>query len=397
MKRPLVPILLALLLLGIVVARYARRQRVSAPSQEVSILDFYQAVGIDQEQFARFLDQSSNRGSYPVLIRLRNDQGDCLVDDRVVVRWKDGEYRLLIGKSGVLRFSLGPENLAGLSLVVPRGFERVEQSTIPLGPQYRAEEEVDASGWIGEVVYDGEILNNLVQQLHRIRSSGDVVGYERWREQLRRTRPATAIALPAPVPLSPGLSPAEIYDRYRRSVVVIGQLYRDGTVTHAGGVVLTATGVIATAYHVLDKSSEIVSRGVRLSDGSVHPIVEVLVADQSEDLALLRIAADGLDFCPLSPGDVTGTPVTIISHPSGRFFTLSHGHISRYAAVILYGRSTIKMSVTAEFADGSSGSPVFNPQGAVAGLVSSTEPAGNQMVFRSVVPAQTIRRTLGGE
>ncbi len=391
MKRPLVPILLALLMLGIVVARYARRQLAPALSPEISILDFYQAVGIDQEQFARFLDQSSNRGSYPVLIRLRNDHGDCLVDDRVVVRWKDGEYRLLIGKSGVLRFSLGSENLPGLSLVVPRGYERVEQSTIPLGPHYRAEEDVDATDWIGEVVYDGEILNNLVQ------SSGDVVSYERWREQLRRTRPARAIELPEPVPFSQGLSPAEIYDRHRRSVVVIGQLYRDGTVTHAGGVVLTATGVIATAYHVLDKSSEIVSRGVRLSDGSVHPIVEVLVADQSEDIALLRIAADGLDFCPLSPGDVTGTPVTIISHPSGRFFTLSHGHISRYAAVVLYGRSTIKMSVTAEFADGSSGAPVFNPQGAVAGLVSSTEPAGNQMVFRSVVPAQTIRRMLGRE
>jgi phosphohistidine phosphatase SixA len=312
-------------------------------------------------------------------------------------------------------------------------------------------------GTVADVIYDGEILNNLVQQLHRIRASGKVVDYEQWQQQLRRKQPARRIVLPdlapktgqapgirdpepvpfseakpepktgqapgihdpapktgqapgirdlepvpfsdlEPVPFSErGLSPAEIYDRCRRSVVVIGQLYRDGTVTHAGGVVLTATGVIATAYHVLDKSSEIVSRGVRLPDGSVHPIVEILAADQCDDVALLQIAAEGLDFSPLSSGDVPGTPVTIISHPSGRFFTLSHGHIGRYAAVVMYGRSTIKMSVTAEFADGSSGSPVFNPQGEVAGLVSSTEPARDQMVFRTVVPAQTIRRMLGGE
>jgi hypothetical protein len=200
MKRPLVPILLALLLLGIVIARTWRRPTVHAPSHEVSILDFYQAVGIDQDQFARFLDQSGDRAAYPVLIRLRNEQGDCLVDNRVIVRWKDGEYRLLIGKSGVLRFSLSPENLPELCLIVPRGYERIEQSTIPLGPRYRNEEDPDTTGWVGDVIYDGEILNNLVQQLHRIRSAGQVVDYEQWQQQLRRKQPARKIVLPDPAP-----------------------------------------------------------------------------------------------------------------------------------------------------------------------------------------------------
>jgi len=395
MKRSLVLLLLTLLLLGIILARQFGRKPSAPPSRETTVLNFYRAIGIEQAQFARFLEssrQENGDASFPVLIVLKNAQGDCLVDDRVIVRWTGGEYRLLIGKSGVLRFMIDPEKLDGLSLLVPKGYEDLEQRSIPLGPRYRAEEDFDATGWIGDVIYDGEITHNMVQQLQRIRAAGDVIQYEEWSEQLRRRRPRRPLSLPEPPSPAGELTTAEIYAQARESVVVIGQLSRDGTLTHAGGVILDPSGVIATAYHVLDKGAEIVSRGVRLADGSVHPIVEILTADQADDVALLRIDAQDLAAAPLSPGDVAGTPVTILSHPAGRFFTLTHGHISRYSAVILYARPTVKMTVTAEFADGSSGAPIFNPQGAVAGLVSSTEAVPDQMVFRSAVPAQLIAR-----
>jgi hypothetical protein len=50
------------------------------------------------------------------------------------------------------------------------------------------------------------------------------------------------------------------------------------------------------------------------------------------------------------------------------------------------------MSVTADFADGSSGGPIFNSRGAVTGLVSATDAFGDQMVRRSGAPADAIRR-----
>jgi hypothetical protein len=50
------------------------------------------------------------------------------------------------------------------------------------------------------------------------------------------------------------------------------------------------------------------------------------------------------------------------------------------------------MSITADFADGSSGGPIFNSRGAITGLVSATDAFGDQMVRRSAAPADAIRR-----
>jgi S1-C subfamily serine protease len=84
--------------------------------------------------------------------------------------------------------------------------------------------------------------------------------------------------------------------------------------------------------------------------------------------------------------------VTVISHPSSNFFSLTQGCISRYWAATSYGELTVRMSVTADFADGSSGGPMFNSRGAVTGLVSGTDAFGDQMVRRSAAPADAIRR-----
>ncbi len=124
---------------------------------------------------------------------------------------------------------------------------------------------------------------------------------------------------------------------------------------------------------------------------------EILAADKPGDVALLKIDASGLTAAPLSHGDPEGSPVTVISHPSSNFFSLTQGWISRYWAVTSFGVVSSRMSITADFADGASGGPIFNSCGAVTGLVSATDAFGQQMVRRSGPPADVIRRLVRTE
>jgi S1-C subfamily serine protease len=301
---------------------------------------------------------------------------------------------LLVGKSGILRFAIDSSRLAGLRLIVPEGYESIRQQTIPLGTAFTPEEPLDVSEWNLPIVYDGEISRNLAGSLQRIRMNGRVTSYQELHTQLRRRD------LPSPLQLSEidsspsELTPADIYRLRKDAVVVIGQLGDDGKLHTAGGVVISRTGAIATAYHVLNKGPSIVARGVRTADGAVHPIEEVLVADRAADVAIVRIGAEDLEPAPISGGDPVGAPVTMISHPAGQFFTLTQGCISRYSATILFGRPTVTMAVTVEFADGASGGPIFNRRGEVCGLVSSTNAQSDQMVMRNAVPSMAILRLL---
>ncbi|MFP6751862.1 MAG: serine protease, partial [Pirellulaceae bacterium] len=86
--------------------------------------------------------------------------------------------------------------------------------------------------------------------------------------------------------------------------------------------------------------------------------------------------------------------------PAGRFYTLTKGIVSRNAVTYANNVSRKRLYITAEFAKGSSGSPIFNSRGEVVGIVASTqsiyytqsaeEQKNLQMVFRNCVPASAV-------
>jgi S1-C subfamily serine protease len=158
---------------------------------------------------------------------------------------------------------------------------------------------------------------------------------------------------------------------------------------HAAGVIVDPTGVIATAYHVVDKP-DAVARCVMTADGRYYPIEAILAANRPGDAALIRIAADGLSSAPLSTGDVEGSALTIVSHPAGEFYSVTAGHLRRFQAAVVLGREVVQMAITADFADGASGGPVFNDRGEVAGIVSFRRPAGSNQTAHIVVPAKAL-------
>lgn len=361
------------------------------PAEETEEIDFFQASGITQAQLEGFLDGlaiSGNLHDIPLNITLQNEQDDYLADSRVIIRWDGGEQRSLVGKSSVIQFLLDKQKVPGLRLIVPRGYTRLKQKTIPLGTAYAPEGTLDMTGLDYEVHWDGRINSELNRGLQRMKALGECLDDRQVRQQLRRrSYPVTL-----PEPSTDELTPAEIYQRRRDAVVIIGTLFGDGNYTVASGVIVAPDGIVATAYHVLDKPPPVQARGVMLHSGQVYAVREILAADKPGDVALLRIDAGNLPAAPVSRGDPQGAPVTVISHPSSSFFSVTQGIVSRYSAVTSYGGLSVRMSVTADFADGSSGGPIFNSRGAVAGLVSAADAVGDQMVRRTAAPASLLRR-----
>jgi serine protease Do len=205
------------------------------------------------------------------------------------------------------------------------------------------------------------------------------------------------------------LTAAQIAQRYRKGVLVVSGLYKCKRCPkwHSGaasGFMLTDDGVFCTSYHVVDnKDNDMIV--IMTGDGRIAPVVEVLAASKRADLAILR--AEGKGFTPLpvstNPADAPlGGKVRVFSHPDRHFFVLSEGIISR--KFLDRARKTGPRSmigITADFAKGSSGAPVFNEFGAVIGSVNNTQSTyysekngvknNLQMVFKNTVSLQHLK------
>lgn len=216
---------------------------------------------------------------------------------------------------------------------------------------------------------------------------------------------SAAVDLPAELP------PATTYEQQAKSVFVISSVFKCGKCEHwhlrgnATAWCLTADGVMVTNAHVFEKPAG-ESWGVCGVDGKVYRVTGILARNKVADVALFQVDAKGLTPLALADDAPVGAPVDIISHPEGRHFFRSSGEVARYSkAPRRQGtESSTWMSVTAEYAKGSSGGPVMTPDGRVVGMVSNTqsisygppgkngEPTGpHQMVIRNCVPVSALR------
>ena len=220
----------------------------------------------------------------------------------------------------------------------------------------------------------------------------------------------------ARIPLPPSdaereeaLSSPEIYRRGTQGTVIVGHLYKCDKCTKwhtsmAGGVVIDPRGIVVTNHHVMESERARVF-GAMTSGGEVFPIVEVLAASEPDDLALVRLETGGrkLEALSVAANDApVGAEVRVVSHPDGRYFTYSEGIVARY-----YFDPTAKsrrVQITADYARGSSGCGVFDPQGHLTGIVSSTrsiyytekedQQKNLQMVVKSCIPVSSLWRLL---
>ena len=189
------------------------------------------------------------------------------------------------------------------------------------------------------------------------------------------------------------------------SVYIIAAVYDCGKCDkwHLGGTAsawaLSEDGLMVSNYHVFD-GAEGAAMGVCDTDGKVHRVVEIIAADKRNDIAVFRVDTKGLKPLRIGPPAAIGDEIKAISHPDSLFFSHTFGRVSRYHR---RGETTY-MSITADFALGSSGAPILDMENRVVGMVVSTRniyydsEAGEdlQMVVKDCVPITAITAMLAG-
>lgn len=225
-------------------------------------------------------------------------------------------------------------------------------------------------------------------------------------EELAKALVKAPATLDLPIPI------ADATDNPDSSVYIIGSVYKcdDCDKWHGDGAAtawaLTADGLMVTNYHVFEEA-EGGALGVCGLDGKTHPILEIVAADRANDIAIFRVGASDLKPLGLRTNPPIGEGVEVLSHPDGAFFTHTFGQVSRYHRDAEdEANPVVWMSITAEFAKGSSGGPVLDKRGRVVGMVCSTysihftekerkRPAEDlQMVLKDCVTAAAIMAML---
>ena len=213
-------------------------------------------------------------------------------------------------------------------------------------------------------------------------------------------------------PVEEKLAWPEVAAQAEAATLVLGEFYREGKSKEtqfsvaAGAFVVGESGVCVTSQHVAKDRG---SRGfvAMLRDGRVFPVREVLAADPLNDLLIfqLDIPADvKLPVLPLAPAPApVGSPIVVMSHPDDRFFMLTTGTVARHTVWRAAGGDEAFMTITADFAKGSSGCPVLDERGAVVGIVNNTESIyydddgkkkqlDLQMVVKNATPSWVVRK-----
>jgi hypothetical protein len=371
----------------IVGASASRDSTAATLPAETDVVSLYTAAGVTLEQVEAFLATSAAKDhleAYPLHISFWNDEGDCLVNQAVIIEWQGGSDQVIVGASGMLRIMLRRDLLPELQFHVAKGYTDVIQKTLPFGERYRP---YSPSGGLGRGFSDFEFEMRIWRQLARQKFENLGLSSADAQSELRRTK---CDWKPHMAQSGPDLDAADVYRLRRESVVIVGHLLPDDNVVYAAGVIVDPAGIVATAYHVMDKP-DAVSRCIATAKGECYPIVEIVAADKSRDVALIKVAAEGLSASPLSTSDDVGAPLTIISHPGAEFFSVTEGTLRRYQAALLYGVEIEQMVVTADFTDGASGGPIFNQRGEVAGIVSFRRPSSGVDFIKVASPSSSLR------
>ena len=159
------------------------------------------------------------------------------------------------------------------------------------------------------------------------------------------------------------------------------------------GFIISSDGYIITNYHVIEEAYEgNFDINVMTHDGTKY-IATVVGTEQDNDIAVLKIDAEGLN--PVTFGDsdelAVGDTVYAVGNPLGELeFSMSTGHVSAKDRAITTEESTTPINVfqiDAAVNSGNSGGPVYNDYGQVVGIVNAKYSATGVEGIGFAIPA----------
>ena len=152
---------------------------------------------------------------------------------------------------------------------------------------------------------------------------------------------------------------------------------RSSAAVSGSGFIITADGYILTNYHVIEDAYKAgIDVNVILHDGTRYK-AQIVGVEADNDVAILKIDADGLSPVTLgnSEGMRVGDTIYAVGNPLGELeFSMTTGHVSakdRRIVTDSSGESISMFQIDAPVNSGNSGGPVYNARGEVVGIVTA--------------------------
>ena len=182
------------------------------------------------------------------------------------------------------------------------------------------------------------------------------------------------------------LTPDQVFDKVKDSIVVVKTLDAQGKVKGQGSGVLLPSGKIATNYHVVEGGGSYkVYRGKQIVDATLY------AEDQDKDICILD--AKGITGKPAQIGKAAGlkvgVPVYAVGAPKGLELSLSDGIVAQ-----LRGGLPPFIQTTAAISPGSSGGGLFDKEGYLVGLTTLYVEGGQNLNF--AMPVEWISEVKPG-
>ena len=159
--------------------------------------------------------------------------------------------------------------------------------------------------------------------------------------------------------------------------------------TLASGFIIAADGLIVTNRHVIAEARSV---RVKLTDGREIP-AQVIGADATTDIALLKVSADRLPALRLGNSDKVsvGDPVVAIGNPFGLGQSVTAGILSARARVLEEDPYIDFLQTDAAINLGNSGGPLLSTDGVVVGVTTAIlSPSGGSIGLGFAIPAETV-------
>lgn len=159
------------------------------------------------------------------------------------------------------------------------------------------------------------------------------------------------------------------------------------------GVIITPDGYIVTNNHVIAGASEV---EVTLNNNQTYK-AEVIGVDKQADVALIKVAAEGLDYIPFGDSDNVriGEWALAVGNPFNLTSTVTAGIISAKARDLnqFDGKSQSFLQTDAAINPGNSGGALVNINGELVGINTAiTSQTGSYVGYAFAVPSNNVKK-----
>lgn len=191
------------------------------------------------------------------------------------------------------------------------------------------------------------------------------------------------------------LNATQVYNKCSKAVLKIISYDKDGLETTGSAIIIKSKGVVVTNYHILRKSSSF-----ELYEGNnLIEYKRILVSSKKDDLLIFQLK-DSKNFPDIGVSIITniGDPVFAIGNPLQYKDSITEGIINGKERIVQSYDHPMKiktenlLQISAQISPGNSGGGLFNVEGELIGITTSTDSLGQNINF--AIPIEDVLKLI---